>query len=250
MTRNSGKPFGSIMCVIICLISMQSLVAQNNEQLWLDYQLDHPFRNIYLWEVTASYQNLLSRGSRWTNYNITPTFEYYGIRKWDLTFSVPYAYRLQSDTLNSYEFDPILEARYNFTQGQRVDARLALKYEHRFFHEVEAKDWNNGNRIRIKAEIYVSITQPNLFTDKLLYSFVDYEEFLVLDTQLEERYANRRRLRFGLGYRLSYRDRFELCYTLQASRNQIGDSFNRTDNVIQLRYKMFLNFTTPVLPQN
>jgi hypothetical protein len=244
MHKKSGNSFRLGTCLIICLVSMQS-VAQNDEQLWLDYQLDHPFRNIYLWEVTASYQNLLSRGSRWTNYNITPTFEYYGVRKVDFTFSVPYAYTLQSDTLNSYELDPILEARYNFTQGQRVDARLALKYEHRFFHEVEANDWNNANRVRIKGEIYVSITQPNLFTDKLLYSFVDYEEFFVLDKQLDERYSNRHRLRFGLGYRLSYRDRFEICYTLQASRNEIGEAFNRTDNVIQLRYKMFLNFTPP-----
>jgi len=245
-----GKAVRLFSCVIICLSSMQSLVAQNNEQLWLDYQLDHPFRNIYLWEVVASYQNLLSSGSRWTSYNVTPTIEYYGIKGWDLTFGVPYAYTLQSDTLNSYEFDPILEGRYNFTQGRRVDTRLALKYEHRFFHEVEAKDWNNGNRIRIKGEIYVSITQPNLFTDKLLYSWVDYEEFFVLDKQVDEKYANRRRLKIGLGYRLSYRDRVELCYTLQASRNEIGDTFDRTDNVIQLRYKMFLNFTPPVLPQN
>ena len=85
------------------------------------------------------------------------------------------------------------------------------------------------------------INGPNLFTNKLWYALADYEEFIVLDQQLAERYANRRRARLGLGYRLSYKHRFELSYTLQKSRNEIEGDFKSSDNVIQFKYKMFLN---------
>jgi len=58
---------------------------------------------------------------------------------------------------------------------------------------------------------------------------------------LNERFANRRRGRIGLGYRLNYKNRFELIYTRQSSRNEIEGNFISNDNVIQLVYKMYLN---------
>jgi hypothetical protein len=66
-----------------------------------------------------------------------------------------------------------------------------------------------------------------------------------LDKQVEERFANRRRARIGMGYRLNYKHRFDLAFTLQASRNEIDEEFTGTDNVIQLKYKMFLNPAKP-----
>jgi hypothetical protein len=58
---------------------------------------------------------------------------------------------------------------------------------------------------------------------------------------VEERYANRRRSRIGVGYRLNYRNRFDLFCTGQPSRNEIEGDFISNDNVIQLRYKLYLN---------
>nr|HPH47652.1 hypothetical protein [Chryseolinea sp.] len=78
-------------------------------------------------------------------------------------------------------------------------------------------------------------------TDNLWYAILDYEEFIVLDQQLDERYANRRRGRIGVAYRLNYKHRFELTYTLQSSRNEIDGDFVSNDNVIQFKYKLYLN---------
>ena len=99
--------------------------------------------------------------------------------------------------------------------------------------------------MRLKGEATISINGPNLFRDKLWYAIIDYEQYFVSDQQLEERYANRRRARIGLGYRLNYMHRFEMIYTLQSARDEISESFISTDNVIQLRYKMFLNPAKP-----
>ena len=51
--------------------------------------------------------------------------------------------------------------------------------------------------------------------------------------------------RIGVGYRLNYKHRFDLIYTMQSSRNEIEGEFISSDNVIALKYKMFLNPAKP-----
>ena len=111
-----------------------------------------------------------------------------------------------------------------------------------------AENWEVSNRTRLRAEIYWSINGPNLFTDKLWYLFADYEEFFVLDQQVDERYAYRRRERIGLGYRLSHKHRFDLSFTRQSSQKEIDGGFVSDDNVVQFKYKMFLNPGTTQMP--
>ena len=228
------------LLVALFLITRLQGQAQNHEQLWLDYQLDYPSHS-WLFEVSASYQSLLTQENKWRSLSVTPTVEYVLLTRLDLTAELPLAYTVQIEDTNSFELSPMLGARLHITQNKRVNARLFLRYQRRHFHEIEADVWDISNRIRLKGELWISITGPNLYKDKLWYGLLDYEEFIVLDDQLDERYANRRRARIGLGYRLDYKNRFELIYTRQSSRNEIEGEFISNDNVIQLVYKMYLN---------
>jgi hypothetical protein len=215
--------------------------AQRHEQLWLDYQLDYPFANVFLFEVSATYSTVLTQEFKWRSLSVSPTLEYALATRIDLTGEVPLGYTLQEEGSNSFEISPIVGARFHMTQNKRIDTRILLRYQQRYFREIENEDWDISNRTRIKAEAFICINQRNLFTDNLWYAIVDYEEFIVLDDQVDERYANRRRGRIGVGYRLNYKHRFELIYTRQSSRNEIEGAFISNDNVIQLRYKMYLN---------
>jgi hypothetical protein len=230
------------VCLLVALLLITRLQcqAQNHEQLWLDYQVDYPSHS-WLFEVSASYQTLLTQENKWRSLSVTPTIEYVLLTRLDLTAELPLSYTVQKEDTNSFELAPMLGARLHITQNKRVNARLFLRYQQRHFHEIEADVWDISNRIRLKGEFWISITGPNLYKDKLLYALLDYEEFIVLDDQLDERYANRRRARIGLGYRLDYKNRFEIIYTRQSSRNEIEGEFISNDNVIQLVYKMFLN---------
>ena len=230
------------VCLLVALLLITRLQgqAQNHEQLWLDYQLDYPSYS-WLFEVAASYQTLLTQENKWRSLSVTPTVEYVLLTRLDLTAELPLSYTVQKEDTNSFELAPMLGARLHITQNKRVNARLFLRYQQRHFHEIEADVWDISNRIRLKGEFWISITGPNLYKDKLLYALLDYEEFIVLDDQLDERYANRRRARIGLGYRLDYKNRFELIYTWQSSRNEIEGEFISNDHVIQLVYKMYLN---------
>ena len=227
----------------LCLSFSLASFAQQHEQLWMEWQTSYPFANRYLVENTISYQTVLSQQNKWRSYGVSPVFEYSLIPKLDLTSEVPVAHTLQKVGNNSVEASPLVGVRFYFTQNKKVDIRLIWRYQIRFFHKIEAEDWEISNRSRLRAEAYVSINGPNLFTDKLWYLFTDYEEFIVIDQQVDERFANRRRARIGLGYRLNYRNRFDLGYTWQSSRNEIDGDFISNDHVIQLKYKMFFNQT-------
>jgi hypothetical protein len=76
-----------------------------------------------------------------------------------------------------------------------------VRYQQRYFRQIEENDWDVSNRTRLKAEAYFCLNGPNLFTNNLWYLALDYEEFIVLDQQLDERYAFRRRAKIGLNYR-------------------------------------------------
>ncbi len=217
------------------------LMAQQQEQLWLDYQLDYPFKNVYLLEGELSYQTLLSKEDKWRSLNITPTFEYAVFTQLDLIATLPVSYTVQKPDLNTIEIGPMIGGRFYLSQGRRFDIRFLLRLQQRVYYQVEADDIDVSNRIRPKIESWISLNGPNMFADNLWYLILDYEEFIVTDQQLDERYAYHRRARLGLGYRLNYKNRFDLFYARQTSRNEINDDFTRSDNLIQLRYKMYLN---------
>jgi hypothetical protein len=233
-----------IWITAILILSLFTAYSQQKEQVWLDFQVDYPFANKYLFEAEASYQTVLTK-DRWRSLSLNSAFEIAILTRFDLIAEMPMSFTLQQEGSNSIEISPVLGTRYYITQNKRIDSRLVFKYQQRYFWQVENEDFDISNRMRLKGEVWFSITGPNLFTDKLLYSFIDYEEFFVLDKQLDERYANRRRGRMGLGYRLNYKNRFEFIYTMQSSRNEIEGEFNSIDNVLQFRYKMFLNPAKP-----
>ena len=237
-----------VLCISLVSLTSHSVLAQRDEQLWFEYQLSYPFGGKYLLENTAAYQTLLNPQNKWRSFSTSPTFEMTVTRWLDLLSEIGVAYTLQKEDANTFEIDPMVGGRFFFTQGKKIDARFVLRYQQRNFKDLETGDWTSSNRTRLRGEVFVSINGPNLFANKLWYIFADYEEFIVIDQQLEERFANRRRARIGVGYRLSYKHRFEFGYTRQTSRNEIDDDFTGTDNVLQVKYKMYLNPAKPVQP--
>lgn len=239
-----------IACFLLVMTSVFSATAQKHQQLWLDYQIDLPFANQYLFEVTTSYQTVLADSAKWNSMSIAPVFEYQYVTKLDLLGGVPFFYTNQTANYNSFEIDPYLGVRYYISQNKRIDSKLIFKLEERFFQNLETHSWEESNRMRLKAEAWVAINRQNLYQDKLVYAILDYEEFIVVDEQVRERFANRLRGRFGIGYRLNYKNRFELIYTLQSSRNEIHGDLISNDNVLQIRYKMFFNSATTIKPRD
>jgi hypothetical protein len=79
----------------------------------------------------------------------------------------------------------------------------------------------------------------------LWYLIADVEAFLPIDQQVNERFANRYRIRLGPGFRLNYTWRFEFLYTLQQSYNTLAGDFSTTDNLFRFRVKHYLHKAKP-----
>lgn len=207
--------------------------------MWIEYQAVVPFGNVYLFDTEAGYQTLVSDGSPMNSYHITPNLQRNMTPKIDLMFSIPLYYTMQSSTYNNYEirFSPAM--RYTFTSGKRVESRSVLRYDYRCV-KPETSAWETSNRIRLSLEFLVPINRKTYFEDKMLYGIADGEGFFVVDQNVKERYANIFKTRWGLGYRLNYKYRFEVSYQKQISRTTIDAPFDTEDNILRLRCMMYL----------
>jgi hypothetical protein len=80
------------------------------------------------------------------------------------------------------------------------------------------------------------INKERITDDGAWYWLADWEWFVPLDDP-EERFASRQRIRGGIGYRRSFKWRYELLYVRTRSRNTIDEAFSTSENIIDVRVK-------------
>ncbi len=81
--------------------------------------------------------------------------------------------------------------------------------------------------------------------DTLWFAFADHEVFVVLDEQLQERYANRSISRLGFGRKFSYNWRAEFVYALWHSRDNMEQERDDNDLTHVLRFSLKYYITPP-----
>lgn len=221
---------------------------ETNEQLWVEYFLNYPFAKNLNLENSFTYSTLLEE-PKWRSY------EYGGEVTWsvnqhlDLIGQLLFSYTNQDATNNSIEIRPNFGTRFHLTPNYRVLTRLQLRLEQRNFQDLETKEWDQVYRPRIRGEVIAPINKKSYSMDKLWYVLTDVE-LLYTENDLDERFANRFRMRFGVGYRLSYNTRFEIMYMLQESKDEIDVDFQPSDNIFRFRFKHYLRKSKPTKPKN
>ena len=79
-----------------------------------------------------------------------------------------------------------------------------------------------------------------LATDGVWALLMDIEWFVPLDDEAPERFATKRRFRVGLGYRKSYRWRYDCLLMWDDTRDTIEGEVEREALMIDFRFKMYL----------
>lgn len=229
-----------------CLIGMPcSINAQSpNGQLWFEYMLNYPFANSFNLENTLTYSELLN-SPKWRAVDYSPTLEFSLFNNIDLLAGGTLSYTSQLEDYDTFEARLMIGTRIHFTPNRRILSRLQLRFEQRNFKNLDTDTWETVYRPRARAEFLIPINKKTYFEDKLWYGIVDAEVLFAADDDVQERFANRFRLRIGIGYRLSYTSRFEFVYMLQESKNGIDESFQSTDNIFRFRYKHYLRKSKP-----
>jgi hypothetical protein len=211
----------------------------SNAQLWLDGIVGRSFASYYMAECELSYQTLLSDQGRWVSYNASPSLEVSPTAHWSFLAGLPLSYTLQQEGYNTFEWRAQLGAKYTFTPFQRVQTRLNLRYEDRNLTDQEDGQVQRSQRIRLRAEVVVPLDSRTYDADTMWYALADAEVFTTKDEELEERFANRMRIRIGAGRKFSYNWRAEAIYTFQISRNAITDTDPTLDHILRLRIKYY-----------
>ena len=240
------RPSKNLLLAVVCLTSMsRSVNAQStNSQLWFEYMLNYPFANSFNLENTLTYSELLN-SPKWRAVDYSPTLEFSLFSFVDLLAGGTLSYTSQVEDYDTFEARLMIGTRIHITPNSRILSRLQVRFEQRNFKNLETNTWETVYRPRARAEFLIPINKKNYFEDKLWYGIVDAELLFAVDDDVQERFANRFRLRIGIGYRLSYTSRFEFIYMLQESKNGIDDSFQSTDNVLRFRYKHYLRKSKP-----
>lgn len=225
------------------LIFPLSSFAQSNYQFWGEYMLNFPFANSFNLENRLAYKTVLDT-PRWRSVEFTPTLEYSINQNFDILGGCRVVFTVQTENYNSLEVRPMIGTRIHLTPNHRILLRTYIRLEQRNFLNLETNEWTKTIRPRIRAESLIPINKKSYFDNKLLYGIVDAEWLFVVD-DVDERFANRFRLRAGLGYRLSYSSRFEFIYMNQQSKNGMNDDFSSSDNIFRIRYKHYLRKSNP-----
>lgn len=234
-----------IKVVLLLHLSFHFCLAQSSEQLWNEYMLNYPFANSYNIEFAATYSTVLDQ-PKWRSFDLQLTPEYALSNHIDLMGAFFVGSTFQSQLLSTLEIREMLGTRIHFTPNKRILTRLLIRFEQRNLQDQETKEWDHSTRTRLRFETITPVNKPTMYSgDKLWYAIVDGESFIVLDQDVQERFANRFRLRTGIGYRINYSFRLEFVYTLQQSKNTIGDDFNTSDNIFRFRLKQYLNKSKP-----
>ena len=240
------RPSNYLLLAMVCLVgSLCSVRAQSsNEQLWFEYMLNYPFANSFNLENALTYSTLLD-SSKWRALDYSPTLEYSLTNNIDLLAGFTLSYTNQFEDYDTFEGRLMIGTRIHFTPNRRILSRLQLRFEQRNFKDLEADTWETVYRPRARAEFLIPINKKTYFEDKLWYGILDAELLFAVDDDVQERFANRLRVRMGIGYRLSYTSRFEFIYMLQESKNGIDESIESTDNIFRFRYKHYLRKSKP-----
>ncbi|MCC7501496.1 MAG: DUF2490 domain-containing protein [Flavobacteriales bacterium] len=233
-------PLWKALCLLLIGAHGPFARAQRtNTQLWVDGIVGKSVASYYMAECEFSYQTLLSDQGRWESLNASPSLEVSPTAHWSFLVGLPLSYTKQREGDATFEWRGQVGAKYTFTPFKRVQTRLNLRYEDRNVRDQESGQLLQSQRARVRAEVVVPLDTRNYSADTMWYALADAEAFVTMDQDVQERFANRARVRIGLGRKFSYNWRAEVVYTFQRSRNAIADTDPTTDHIFRVRLKYY-----------
>lgn len=246
---------GALFVWLVVTFAPASVLAQTNLQLWGNVMLDWAKSERLVYELDVEPKALLKAPEgdpAWRNLDVTPNVEYAAKRWLDLVGEVTAGYTKQTDDVNTWEVTPRAGLRFHlFSRGlptwapgprelppkRKVVLRDLVRVESRnFFYTGSGSGSDSSVRFRNRLELLVPLNREKLTDDGARYLLADWEWFIPLG-EPDERFANKQRIRLGIGYRQSVRWRLEGIYMWTRSRNTIEEGFKTADNIIDVRVK-------------
>jgi hypothetical protein len=227
--------------------------AQINTQLWANVTVDWLKSDRITYSLDFEPKVLLKRPEgdpAWASLDVNPSAEY-AWKSWiDLLGEVTVGRTHQTDDVNTFELTPRIGVRFHlFSRDlrnlgptreklprRRVVVRDMIRVEWRNLYNSGSQPDESSGRLRYRLELLLPLNRAKITDDGARYLLADWEWFLPV-ADLDERFANRHRIRTGLGFRPNVRWRFEMAYAWTRSRQTIEDDFATSDNIFNVRLK-------------
>ena len=206
--------------------------APQDFQLWDSITLNWPKSHRLSFQVEIEPKVLVAPAEDddpgWATLDVIPNVDY-ALKPWlDLVGDVQTGFTAQTDDLNSFELSPRAGARLHlFSRDLRpiVDLRELPPKRRIVIRDLMRVEWRNlfydddrstsfTVRFRNRLELQVPLNKDRLTDNGARYLTADWEWFIPLE-DVAERYANKQRIRTGIGYRRDFHWRFEALYILE-----------------------------------
>jgi hypothetical protein len=238
--------------VVVLLMCASVASAQTTRQLWGNLTFNWAMSERLVYELDLEPKTLLNAAEGepdWLNLDVTPNVEYSPNSWLDIVAETTLGRTKQSDDVDSTEVTPRLGARFHLfsrtfrfhpreqAPRRRIVVRELVRFESRnFFYSGGDVESESTFRFRNRLEFLLPLNKERITDDGAGYWLADWEWFVPLDDP-DERFANRQRIRIGLGYRRSFNWRYELLYIWTRSRDTIHSGFSTTENIVDVRVK-------------
>jgi hypothetical protein len=223
-----------------------------SRQLWGNILLGFPRTEKLYFEADFEPKVLLSPDNEWRNLDVIPLLEYYPLQWLDLTAEAVLGQTRQTDNLRTFELSPKLGMRFRIighlwkimATGERIpidrfNLSTLIRVERRILWYSGEKTTERSTRLRFRLETKIAINHAWISLDNTWYLFADAEKFWNIGRNVSEAFNSKFRIRIGPGYRLSYKQRFELLLIYDFARNTIEEDLSKDVIILDLRYKMF-----------
>jgi len=148
-------------------------------------------------------------------------------------------YTDDSDGLNSWELRPYIGVQFIGDRFRRVVVQNFTRLEYRKFLYTGSDSTSASWRLRTRFEI-AGLVSGKSFVDPGSWEIsADVEFFVDLSEPVGERFADRARIRLGVGHVRTLKWHFDAFYILQFSRETKTSGVTGIDNFLRLRVKFY-----------
>ena len=208
-------------------------------QTWMDFRTIYDINEKFTYDGDYGIQGVLSNED-WRKYFINPSIIYY--HKINLRYRGGFAivFTEEYSTVNTFEIRPWQGISLNWPQTSYFNINNYFRLEERFTFYSNDQDPKFVFRLRYRIQAKTP-TIRIIAIDQRVYFLANFEIFANIGEAVAEKYVNRRRLSFGMGFYFSNSWWIELIYTRQGSQRNTEDGFSSIEHILRFRLRYKIN---------
>jgi len=227
------------------VLSATPALAQTT-QLWANVTLNWAKNDRLTYEIDLEPKTLISAPPDqpgWTSIDVKSSAELTATKWLDVLAELVAGLTKQTDDLDTTELTARIGVRLHllsreilgaYLPKRRLVIRDLVRVESRNFFYSDDTPTDSTVRFRNRVEGLYPINRRSVADDGAIHVQADWEWFIPLGDP-RERFANRERIRTGIGFRESRAWRFTALYIWTRSRDTTSEPFTTTEHIVDFQ---------------